>query len=110
LTENFSLSVEADIVALEASGNQFEAVMDSLGASRLASEATIVALSDNSEPRWFAEALRADVRAKLPSDMPPDQVVAALEAAPKPSLWAFVGALSCSAMLRTLRKRSLVSI
>jgi two-component system, NarL family, response regulator YdfI len=73
--------VEADVVAVEASGDQFEVVMDSLAASQLASEATIVVLSDHSEPRWFAEALRAGVRAVLPSDIAPDQLVAALEAA-----------------------------
>jgi two-component system, NarL family, response regulator YdfI len=72
--------VEADIVVVEASGEQIEAVMDSLAASQLASEAPIVVLSDHSEPRWFAEALRAGVRAVLPSDIPPDQLVAALEA------------------------------
>jgi DNA-binding NarL/FixJ family response regulator len=73
--------VEADIVLVEASGEQFESVVDSLTASQLASEATIVVLSDHSEPRWFAEALRAGVRAVLPSDVSPEQLVAALEAA-----------------------------
>jgi len=73
--------VEADIVVVEASGEQFEAVMDSLAASQLASEATIVVLSDHSEPRSLVESLRAGVRAVLPSDMPPDQLVAALGAA-----------------------------
>jgi NarL family two-component system response regulator YdfI len=73
--------VEADVVVVEASGEQFEAVMDSLAASQLASEATMVVLSDHSEPRWFAEALRAGVRAVLPSDIPPDLLFAALEAA-----------------------------
>ena len=73
--------VEADIVLLEASGEQFEGVIDSLAASQLASEAAIVILSDHFEPRWFAEALRAGVRAVLRSDMPPDQLLAALEAA-----------------------------
>jgi NarL family two-component system response regulator YdfI len=73
--------LEADIVLVETSGEQFEAVMDSLAASELASEATIVVLSDHSEPRWFAEALRAGVRAILRSDISPEQLVAALEAA-----------------------------
>jgi NarL family two-component system response regulator YdfI len=72
---------KADIVLLDASGEQFEAVMDSLGASQLASETTIVLLSDHSELRWFAEALRSGVRAVLPSDISPDQLVVALEAA-----------------------------
>ena len=49
--------------------------------SELASEATIVVLSDRSEPRWFAEMLRAGIRAVLPSDISPEQLVAALEAA-----------------------------
>jgi len=73
--------VEADIVLVEASGEQFGAAMDSLVASELASEATLVVLSDHAEPRWFAEALRTGVRAVLPSDISPDQLVTALEAA-----------------------------
>jgi DNA-binding NarL/FixJ family response regulator len=40
-----------------------------------------VVLSERSEPRWFSEALRAGVRAILPSDIPSDQLVAGLEAA-----------------------------
>jgi DNA-binding NarL/FixJ family response regulator len=72
---------EADILLVEASGEPSEAVIDSLAASHLASEATIVVLSDHSEPRWFAEALRAGVRALLPSDVSRDQLVATLEAA-----------------------------
>jgi DNA-binding NarL/FixJ family response regulator len=72
--------VEADVVLVEASGEQFEEVIESLAESRLASEATIVVLSDRSEHRWFAEALRAGVSAVLPSDISPDQLVAALEA------------------------------
>jgi two-component system, NarL family, response regulator YdfI len=73
--------VETDIVLVEASGEQSETVMDSLTVSRLASEATFVVLSDHSEPRWISEALRAGVRAVLPSDISPEQLIAALEAA-----------------------------
>ena len=58
--------VEADIVLVEASGEQSEAVVDSLAASQLASEAAFVVLSDHSEPRWISEALRIGVRAVLP--------------------------------------------
>ncbi len=72
---------QPDVILVEASGGQSEAVMDSLAASELASEAIIVVLSDNPEPAWFAEALRAGVRAVLPSDVSPAQVAAALEAA-----------------------------
>ena len=73
--------VETDIVLVEASGEQSETVIDSLAVSRLASEATFVVLSDHSEPRWISEALRAGVRAVLPSDISPEQLIAALEAA-----------------------------
>jgi NarL family two-component system response regulator YdfI len=73
--------VEADIILVEASGEQFEGVIDSLAASQLASEANIVILSDHSEPRWLAEALRAGVRAVLPTDIAADQLIAALNAA-----------------------------
>ena len=73
--------VEADIILVEASGEQFESVIDSLAASQLASEANIVVLSDHSDPRLLAEALRSGVRAVLPADSSPDQLVAALNAA-----------------------------
>jgi len=73
--------VEADIILVEASGEQFESVIDSLAASQLASEANIVVLSDHSEPRLLAEALRGGVRAVLPTDLSADQLVAALNAA-----------------------------
>jgi two-component system, NarL family, response regulator YdfI len=70
--------MEADIVLVEASGEQYEALIDSLAASQLASEATIVILSDHFEPRLLTEALRAGIRAILPSDLSSDQLVAAL--------------------------------
>jgi NarL family two-component system response regulator YdfI len=70
-----------DIVLVEASGEQLEAVIDSLAASELASDATIVVLSDRSEPRWLAEVLRAGIRALLPSTITSEQLVAALVAA-----------------------------
>ena len=73
--------VEADIVLLEASGQQSETVIGSLDASQLASEAAFVVLSDHLEPRWIAEALRAGVRGVLPSDISPEQLIATLEAA-----------------------------
>jgi NarL family two-component system response regulator YdfI len=73
--------VGADILLVEASGERFEEVMDSIASSELASGATIVLLSDHDEPGWFAEALRAGVRVALPSDISTDQLVAALKAA-----------------------------
>jgi len=75
------LDMEADIVLVEASGEQSESVIDSLAASQLTSEATFVVLSDHFEPRWISEAFRAGVRAVLPSDISPEHLIAALEAA-----------------------------
>ena len=70
----------ADIILVEASAEQLEAVIDSLTSSELASEANVVLLSDDAEPRGFAEAMRAGVRAFLPGDLPRDQLLVALEA------------------------------
>ena len=75
------LDMEADIVLVEASCEQSESVIGSLAASQLTSEATFVVLSDHFEPRWISEALRAGVRAVVPSDISPEQLIAALEAA-----------------------------
>ena len=75
------MDVQADVILVEASGEQFETMMDALAASQLASEAAIVVLTDHREPKSLAEALRAGVRAVLPSDIAPEQLVAALEAA-----------------------------
>ena len=72
--------VEPDIVLVDAAGEQFEGVLESLAVSQLASETAIVVLSDHSEPRGLAEALRAGVRAVLPADIATDQLLAALEA------------------------------
>jgi NarL family two-component system response regulator YdfI len=73
--------VEVDIVLVEASGDHFEETIDSLNQSQTSSEAAVVVLSDRSEPGRLAEALRAGVRAILPSDASPDQIIASLEAA-----------------------------
>jgi DNA-binding NarL/FixJ family response regulator len=75
------MDVQTDVILVEASGEQFETVMDALAASQLASEAAIVVLTDHREPKLLAEALRTGVRAVLPSDIAPEQLVAALEAA-----------------------------
>ena len=74
------LDLEPDITLIEATGEQFEAIIDFLAASQLASEATILILSDHFEPRRVIEALRAGVRAVLPSDISAEQLVVSLEA------------------------------
>ena len=72
---------DVDIVLVEASGDHSEEMIDSLNQSQLSSEATVMLLSDRPEARWLAEAARAGVRAILPNDLSPDQIVAGLEAA-----------------------------
>jgi NarL family two-component system response regulator YdfI len=73
--------VAADIVLVEASSDHFEETIDSLNQSQLSSEAAIVLLSDRSDPRSFAEAMRAGVRAILTSDLSSDRLITGLEAA-----------------------------
>ena len=73
--------VEVDIVLIDASGDYFEEMINSLSQSQLGSEAAVVVISDRFEPGRLAEALRAGVRALLPSDALPDQIVVSLEAA-----------------------------
>jgi NarL family two-component system response regulator YdfI len=73
--------VMADVVLIDASGEQLETLIDSLTASQIASEANVVILADHSEPRLIAEALQTGVRGVLPGDVSPDQLVAALESA-----------------------------
>jgi DNA-binding NarL/FixJ family response regulator len=75
------LELEADILLLEAHGEQFEAAIDSLTSSQIATESAIVLLSDRVEQRAMTDALRAGVRAVLPSDISPQQLAASLEAA-----------------------------
>jgi two-component system, NarL family, response regulator YdfI len=73
--------VAVDVILVDAAGELLEEVLESLATSQLASEAAVVILSDHTEPRALAEALRAGVRAVLPADVSAEQLVAALEAA-----------------------------
>lgn len=71
----------ADVILVDASGGAADAMMEALSASELAAEAVAVVLLDQSESRWIAAALRAGVRAVLPSEIPQEQLVAAVQAA-----------------------------
>jgi len=80
---------EADALIIEASGENFESVIDSLARTDLASEIPVLLLGGN---RWPADApnaefrpnsrdaFRAGVRAILPADAAPTQLIAALQA------------------------------
>ncbi len=75
------VDVEPDVVLVDASGDNSEAALDALVSSNLATETTVILLSGHPRPGWTAEALRAGVRAILPSEVSPDQLAVALEAA-----------------------------
>jgi NarL family two-component system response regulator YdfI len=75
------LDVEPDVVLVDASGDNREAALEALVSSNFATETTVILLSDHPRPGWTAEALRAGVRAILTSEVSPDQLAAALEAA-----------------------------
>ncbi len=74
------MDVEPDAVLVDASGENSEAALDALLSSDLATEAPVILLADHSRPGWTAEALRAGVRAILPSDVSPNHLAAALQA------------------------------
>jgi NarL family two-component system response regulator YdfI len=75
------VDVEPDVVLVDVSGENSEAALDALINSDLITETAVILLSDHSRPGWTAEALRAGVRAILPSEISPDQLAAALQAA-----------------------------
>lgn len=72
---------EIGVLLVDASGDQSESILADLADSGLASETSIVLLTDRPATRWSFEALRSGVRAILPGDIAPDQLLAALQAA-----------------------------
>ena len=76
-------SPEADIgvLLIDASGDHSDSILEDIAESDLASETAIVLLTDRPASTWSGEALRSGVRAILPADIAPDQLVAALQAA-----------------------------
>lgn len=70
-----------DVVLIDLSGEPIEAMMGSILASGLATDLSVVVLGDGMTRATSADALRAGVRAALPGDISPDQLVAALQAA-----------------------------
>jgi NarL family two-component system response regulator YdfI len=70
-----------DVILLDSSGEPFESALESVVASGLAADAGVVILGDGISATTSAEALRAGVRAALPGDISPEQLVAALQAA-----------------------------
>ncbi len=69
-----------DVVLVDSSGEPPEAILETILASGLASDVNVALLGDAMTPAASAEALRAGIRAALPRDISPEQLVAALEA------------------------------
>jgi len=70
-----------DAILVDSTGEPFERLLDSLIASGLASDFSVVLLVEPASLAAFSTALRAGVRAVLPNDIAPDQLAAALQAA-----------------------------
>jgi two-component system, NarL family, response regulator YdfI len=69
-----------DVVLIDSSGEPSEPMMESIVASGLASDVSVVIIGDGMTPAASADALRAGIRAALPGDISPEQLVAALQA------------------------------
>jgi two-component system, NarL family, response regulator YdfI len=69
-----------DVVLVDSSGEPFESALESMAASGMAADVAVVVIGDGISAAASAEALRAGIRAALPADISPDQLIAALEA------------------------------
>jgi len=69
-----------DVVLIDSSGEPFDLTLESILASGLASDVSVVLLGDGMTPAASADALRAGIRAALPGDISPEQLVATLQA------------------------------
>ncbi|HWX39318.1 MAG TPA: response regulator transcription factor [Candidatus Sulfotelmatobacter sp.] len=70
-----------DVVIVDSSGQPIESTLESVAASGLAVDVPLVIVGEGISAAASAEALRAGIRAALPADISPEQLVAALEAA-----------------------------
>jgi len=71
----------ADAIVIDSTGERFESFLDSLATSGLASDFSVVVLVEPASLAASSAALRQGVRALLPNDVSPEQLVAALQAA-----------------------------
>ncbi len=71
---------EPDVVLIETHAEQAEVMLESIARSDLTSEVAVVVLADQPPPAWTSEALRAGIRAVLPSEVSPEQLAATLQA------------------------------
>jgi DNA-binding NarL/FixJ family response regulator len=74
------LDAEPDAVVFDASGENPQKLLEELAASNLAGDTSIILLLDHAPSGFVAEAMRAGVRAVLPSQVTTEQLGAALRA------------------------------
>jgi len=79
LTDQLS-DAAPEVVLIDSSGEPLEPMMGSILASGLASDVAVVVLADGMTAAASADALRAGIRAALPGDISPEQLVSALQA------------------------------
>ena len=70
-----------DVVLIDSSGEPHDPMMEAILASGLAADISVVLLGDGMTGASSTAALHAGIRAALPGDISPDQLVAALQAA-----------------------------
>jgi two-component system, NarL family, response regulator YdfI len=75
------LDAEPEVILVDTSGEPSANLLESLAESGLASEAALIILVEHPPLGLSAEAFRVGIRAVLPSDISPSQLVAALQAA-----------------------------
>lgn len=73
--------LSVDAILIDSTGEPFESFLNSLVDSGLASDFNIVVLAEPASLAASSAALREGVRALLPNDVSPEQLVAALQAA-----------------------------
>ena len=73
--------LSVDVIFLDSTGEPLEAFIDSLHASGLASDFSVVLLVEPASLATSSAVLRDGVRAVLPNDVSPEQLVATLQAA-----------------------------
>lgn len=73
--------LSVDVILVDSTGEPFETFLDGLVSSGLASDFSVVVLVEPESLAASSAALREGVRAFLPNDVSPEQLVAALQAA-----------------------------
>ncbi|HEV2195211.1 MAG TPA: response regulator transcription factor [Candidatus Acidoferrum sp.] len=73
--------LSVDVILVDSTGEPFETFLDSLVSSELASDFSVIVLVEPASLPASSVALREGVRAVLPNDVSPGQLVAALQAA-----------------------------